>query len=111
MPNGRHVILLAEGHLVNLGCGQGHPYFIISTSLTNQVLAQLELWCNTDAYPPGLHFLPKHVSVYLCTVKPRYNAGPETPYRCITNIWFLVHEFGYYPQGKTPVITQLCNYY
>lgn len=61
MTNGKHVIVLAEGRLVNLGCAHGHPSFVMSASFTNQVLAQIELWCNTDAYPLGVHFLPKHL--------------------------------------------------
>ncbi|XP_003384578.1 PREDICTED: adenosylhomocysteinase B-like [Amphimedon queenslandica] len=59
LPNGRHVILLAEGRLVNLGCAMGHPSFVMSNSFTNQVLAQIELWTNTDKYPVGLYYLPK----------------------------------------------------
>ena len=59
MENGRHIILLAEGRLVNLGCATGHPSFVMSNSFSNQVLAQIELWCNTAAYPLGVHFLPK----------------------------------------------------
>ncbi|KAM8947754.1 adenosylhomocysteinase [Pelodytes ibericus] len=59
MKNGRHIILLAEGRLVNLGCAMGHPSFVMSNSFTNQVLAQIELWTNTDKYPVGVYFLPK----------------------------------------------------
>ncbi|KAF3856831.1 hypothetical protein F7725_017554 [Dissostichus mawsoni] len=59
MKSGRHIILLAEGRLVNLGCAMGHPSFVMSNSFTNQVLAQIELWKNTDKYPIGVHFLPK----------------------------------------------------
>jgi len=59
LPNGRHVILLAQGRLVNLGCATGHPSFVMSNSFCNQVLAQIELWCNPDKYPLGVHFLPK----------------------------------------------------
>uniref|UniRef100_S4RRF9 adenosylhomocysteinase n=1 Tax=Petromyzon marinus TaxID=7757 RepID=S4RRF9_PETMA len=59
LKNGRHVILLAEGRLVNLGCAMGHPSFVMSNSFTNQVLAQIELWKHTDKYPLGVHFLPK----------------------------------------------------
>jgi len=57
LKNGRHIILLAEGRLVNLGCAMGHPSFVMSNSFTNQVLAQIELW--TKTYPLGVHFLPK----------------------------------------------------
>jgi adenosylhomocysteinase len=59
MPNGRHIILLAEGRLVNLGCATGHPSFVMSTSFSNQTLAQIALWTETDKYPVGVHFLPK----------------------------------------------------
>ena len=59
MPSGRHIILLAEGRLVNLGCATGHPSFVMSNSFSNQVLAQLELWCHTEKYPIGVYFLPK----------------------------------------------------
>merc|ERR1719189_551707 len=50
MKNGRHVILLASGRLVNLGCATGHPSFVMSNSFTNQTLAQLELWTRSDQY-------------------------------------------------------------
>ncbi|HPU95212.1 MAG TPA: adenosylhomocysteinase, partial [Candidatus Gracilibacteria bacterium] len=58
-PNGKKIILLAEGRLVNLGCANGHPSFVMSNSFTNQVLAQIELWTNTAAYPIGVYRLPK----------------------------------------------------
>ncbi len=61
MKNGRQVILLAEGRLVNLGCATGHPSFVMSNSFTNQVLAQLELWVNTDKYEKKVYMLPKHL--------------------------------------------------
>merc|ERR1711962_1738649 len=59
MKNGRNLILLAEGRLVNLGCAMGHPSFVMSCSFANQVLAQIELWCHTSKYPVGVHMLPK----------------------------------------------------
>jgi adenosylhomocysteinase len=59
LASGRHVILLAEGRLVNLGCATGHPSFVMSNSFCNQVMAQLELWEHLDNYPVGVHFLPK----------------------------------------------------
>lgn len=59
MPSGNEIILLAEGRLVNLGCANGHPSFVMSTSFTNQVLAQIELWTNTKNYPVGVYVLPK----------------------------------------------------
>ena len=59
--NGKDVILLAEGRLVNLGCATGHPSFVMSNSFTNQVLAQLELWENTEKYENKVYMLPKHL--------------------------------------------------
>lgn len=58
-PNGKSIILLAEGRLVNLGCATGHPSFVMSNSFTNQVLAQIELYTNRDKYPVGVYVLPK----------------------------------------------------
>jgi adenosylhomocysteinase len=60
-PDGKRIILLAEGRLVNLGCATGHPSFVMSSSFTNQVLAQIELWQHTDRYPLGVYVLPKHL--------------------------------------------------
>lgn len=59
LKNGRHIILLASGRLVNLGCAQGHPSFVMSTSFTNQVLAQIELFTKPGHLPIGVHVLPK----------------------------------------------------
>ncbi|XP_065569053.1 adenosylhomocysteinase-like isoform X2 [Artemia franciscana] len=59
LPNGNHIILLAEGRLVNLGCAMGHPSFVMSTSFSNQVLAQIELWTKPGQYAVGVHILPK----------------------------------------------------
>jgi adenosylhomocysteinase len=58
-PAGNEIILLAEGRLVNLGCANGHPSFVMSTSFTNQVLAQMELWENYKQYKVGVYTLPK----------------------------------------------------
>ena len=58
-PDGNSIILLAEGRLVNLGCATGHPSFVMSNSFTNQVLAQMELYCNPGKYPIGVYTLPK----------------------------------------------------
>ena len=58
-PDGKRIILLAEGRLVNLGCATGHPSFVMSSSFANQVLAQVELFTNPDKYPLGVHMLPK----------------------------------------------------
>ncbi|AWW31900.1 adenosylhomocysteinase [Echinicola strongylocentroti] len=59
--NGNDIILLAEGRLVNLGCATGHPSFVMSNSFTNQTLAQMELWGNTDQYENKVYVLPKHL--------------------------------------------------
>lgn len=59
--DGKDVIVLAEGRLVNLGCATGHPSFVMSNSFTNQVLAQLELWQNSDNYENKVYMLPKHL--------------------------------------------------
>lgn len=60
-PNGKRIILLAEGRLVNLGCGTGHPSYVMSSSFANQTIAQIELFANTKAYPVGVYTLPKHL--------------------------------------------------
>lgn len=83
LKNGNHIIILAEGRLVNLGCATGHPSFVMSNSFTNQVLAQIELWTKPGHYPIGVHFLPKrldeevarlhldHLGVKLTKLTPR----------------------------------------
>ena len=97
LPNGNHIILLAEGRLVNLGCATGHPSFVMSNSFTNQVLAQVELFCRHRQYPIGVHFLPKkldeevarlhleHLGVKLTTLtdeQAKYLSVPqEGPYK------------------------------
>jgi len=60
-PDGKRIILLAEGRLVNLGCATGHPSYVMSSSFANQVLAQIELFANTKNYPVGVYILPKHL--------------------------------------------------
>jgi adenosylhomocysteinase len=60
-PDGRRLILLAEGRLVNLGCGTGHPSYVMSSSFANQTIAQIELFTNTAKYPVGVYVLPKHL--------------------------------------------------
>ena len=60
-PDGKRILLLAEGRLVNLGCGTGHPSFVMSASFTNQTLAQIELWTNQGKYEKKVYTLPKHL--------------------------------------------------
>jgi adenosylhomocysteinase len=59
--DGNDILLLAEGRLVNLGCGTGHPSFVMSNSFTNQTLAQIELWTNHAKYDKNVYVLPKHL--------------------------------------------------
>ena len=60
-PDGKRIILLAEGRLVNLGCGTGHPSYVMSSSFANQTIAQIELFTQTAKYPLGVYVLPKHL--------------------------------------------------
>jgi adenosylhomocysteinase len=68
MPDGRRLIVLAEGRLVNLGCATGHPSFVMSASFTNQVLAQIELWEKHDDYECKVYTLPKHLDEKVATL-------------------------------------------
>ncbi|XP_077291015.1 adenosylhomocysteinase isoform X1 [Arctopsyche grandis] len=97
LKNGNHIIILAEGRLVNLGCATGHSSFVMSNSFTNQVLAQIELWTKPDEYPVGVHILPKkldeevaalhldHLGVKLTKLTPKQakylNLPVEGPYK------------------------------
>jgi len=97
LPNGRHIVLLAEGRLVNLGCAMGHPSFVMSNSFTNQTMAQLELWTKTEEYSLGVHMLPKkldeevaalhldHLGVKLSTLSTEQASyvglNPEGPFK------------------------------
>ena len=60
-PDGKKIIVLAKGRLVNLGCATGHPSFVMSSSFTNQVLAQIELWTKPEQYDNQVYVLPKHL--------------------------------------------------
>ena len=60
-PDGKKIVLLAEGRLINLGCATGHPSFVMSCSFTNQVMAQIELWENHENYTNQVYVLPKHL--------------------------------------------------
>jgi adenosylhomocysteinase len=65
LPDGRRIILLAEGRLVNLGCATGHPSFVMSNSFTNQVLAQIELFKYGSKYQKEVYVLPKHLDEHV----------------------------------------------
>ena len=74
-PDGRRLILLAEGRLVNLGCATGHPSYVMSSSFANQTLAQIELFCNTVKYPTGVYVLPKQLDEKVARLQlTRFNA-------------------------------------
>ena len=68
MATGRELIVLARGRLVNLGCANGHPSFVMSTSFTNQVLAQIALWTETKKFSVGVHILPKELDEKVATL-------------------------------------------
>ncbi|HEY9194577.1 MAG TPA: adenosylhomocysteinase, partial [Methyloversatilis sp.] len=96
-PSGRRIILLARGRLVNLGCGTGHPSYVMSSSFANQTIAQIELFCETAKYPVGVYTLPKHLDekvarlqlkklnaqlTELTDTQARYiGVAPEGPYK------------------------------
>jgi adenosylhomocysteinase len=66
--DGKDIIVLAEGRLVNLGCATGHPSFVMSNSFSNQTLAQIELWVHTDQYEKKVYTLPKHLDEKVATL-------------------------------------------
>jgi adenosylhomocysteinase len=70
-PDGKKIILLAKGRLVNLGCGTGHPSYVMSSSFANQTIAQIELFANTDKYPVGVYTLPKHLDEKVAVLQLR----------------------------------------
>ncbi len=72
-PDGKRIILLAKGRLVNLGCGTGHPSYVMSSSFANQTLAQIELWTKRDSgqYPIGVYTLPKHLDEHVARLQLR----------------------------------------
>ncbi|SPE23533.1 Adenosylhomocysteinase [Burkholderiales bacterium] len=77
-PDGKRIILLAQGRLVNLGCATGHPSFVMSSSFANQVLAQIELFANTSNYPTGVYVLPKHLDEKVARLQLRKLAAQLT---------------------------------
>jgi adenosylhomocysteinase len=77
-PDEKRIILLAEGRLVNLGCGTGHPSYVMSSSFANQTLAQIELFCNTVKYPIGVHVLPKSLDEKVARLQLKKVAGELT---------------------------------
>jgi adenosylhomocysteinase len=78
-PNGKRIILLAQGRLVNLGCGTGHPSYVMSSSFANQTLAQIELFTNIRQYPVGVYTLPKHLDEKVARLQlKKFNAQLTT---------------------------------
>jgi adenosylhomocysteinase len=77
-PDGKRIILLAQGRLVNLGCATGHPSYVMSSSFANQVLAQIELFTNTAAYPVGVYVLPKRLDEKVARLQLRKLAASLT---------------------------------
>jgi adenosylhomocysteinase len=77
-PDGKRIILLAQGRLVNLGCATGHPSYVMSSSFANQVLAQIELFSNTAQYPVGVYVLPKHLDEKVARLQLRKLAARLT---------------------------------
>ncbi len=78
LPDGRRLILLAEGRLVNLGCGTGHPSYVMSSSFANQTIAQVELYTNTAKYPVGVYVLPKQLDEKVARLQLRKLDAPLT---------------------------------
>jgi adenosylhomocysteinase len=70
-PDGKRIILLAKGRLVNLGCGTGHPSYVMSSSFANQTLAQIELWTKQGQYEVGVYTLPKHLDEMVARLQLR----------------------------------------
>ena len=68
-PDKKRIILLAKGRLVNLGCGTGHPSYVMSSSFANQVLAQIELWLHNEKYPVGVYVLPKKLDEHVARLQ------------------------------------------
>ena len=68
-PDGKRIILLAKGRLVNLGCGTGHPWYVMSSSFANQTLAQIELWRHNAKYPVGVYVLPKKLDEHVARLQ------------------------------------------
>ena len=78
-PDGKRLIILAKGRLVNLGCATGHPSFVMSASFTNQVLAQIELWKNPGAYENKVYILPKHLDEKVASLHLKKVGAKLTP--------------------------------
>ncbi len=95
-PDGKRIILLAQGRLVNLGCGTGHPSYVMSSSFANQVIAQIELFTNTDKYPVGVYVLPKHLDEKVARLQLKKLAAQLTELTDAQARYIGVHREGPY---------------
>jgi adenosylhomocysteinase len=95
-PDGKRIILLAEGRLVNLGCGTGHPSYVMSSSFANQTIAQIELFANTDKYPVGVYVLPKHLDEKVARLQLKKLAAQLTELTDAQARYIGVHKEGPY---------------
>ena len=93
---GKRIILLAKGRLVNLGCGTGHPSFVMSSSFANQTIAQIELFTNTEKYPVGVYVLPKHLDEKVARVQLKKLAAELTELTDAQARYIGVHKEGPY---------------
>src|SRR5688572_4530707 len=95
-PDGKRIILLAEGRLVNLGCGTGHPSYVMSSSFANQTIAQIELFTNTEKYPVGVYVLPKHLDEKVARLQLRKLGAQLTELSDAQARYIGVHKEGPY---------------
>jgi adenosylhomocysteinase len=95
-PDGKRIILLAEGRLVNLGCGTGHPSYVMSSSFANQTIAQIELFNNPEKYPIGVYVLPKHLDEKVARLQLKKLAAQLTELSDAQARYIGVHKEGPY---------------
>ncbi|HRK56610.1 MAG TPA: adenosylhomocysteinase [Burkholderiaceae bacterium] len=95
-PDGKRIILLAQGRLVNLGCGTGHPSYVMSSSFANQVIAQIELFCHTEKYPVGVYVLPKHLDEKVARLQLKKLNAQLTTLSDVQATYLGVHKEGPY---------------
>src|SRR5574339_102933 len=95
-PDGKRIILLAEGRLVNLGCGTGHPSYVMSSSFANQTIAQIELFTNPQKYPVGVYVLPKHLDEKVARLQLKKLGAQLTELTDVQARYIGVHKEGPY---------------
>jgi adenosylhomocysteinase len=95
-PDGKRIILLAEGRLVNLGCGTGHPSYVMSSSFANQTIAQIELFANPQKYPIGVYVLPKHLDEKVARLQLKKLGAQLTELTDVQARYIGVHKEGPY---------------